>query len=115
MVDLEAAMQAVVDRLEAGGIRGYIDARDANPPCVLMRAPSLAYRFNKGSWDASWTAWLLVPDAGASQVLRAFGPLLEQVQNALGFAVVEARPDDTTMPDGSTLPIYVLTWTERIN
>jgi hypothetical protein len=113
-VDLEQAMQSVVDRLEAGGVRAYVDARDANPPCVLLRPPSLAYRFGKGGWDASWTAWVLVPDAGRSQVLKTFGPLLDDVQAALGYAVVEARPDDTTMPDGSTLPLYALTWTERI-
>lgn len=113
MTDIEQAAQAIVDRLTAAGIRATFDARDANPPCVLLRSPTISYRFGT-CHDMSWTAWIIVPDSGRSQVMKTFGTLLDQVQAALEYAAVSATPDDAVMPDGSTLPIYALTWSERI-
>lgn len=113
-MNLQEAAQGIVDALKAGGVRATLDPRDVNPPCVLVRPPDLAYRFRYGDWDATWKAWALTPDAGRGQVLKAFGPMLAAVQDALGGVVTAATPEDVTLPDGSTIPGYALSWTERI-
>jgi hypothetical protein len=113
-VDLKAATQDVVDVLLAAGIRATIDPKSANPPCVLVRPPSITWRFGKGGWDAAWQAWLVVGDSGLPAVLDDQSELINQVQAALNYAAVTARPADTTMSDGATLPTYVLEWTSRI-
>ena len=114
VVDLAAETAAIIAELTAAGVRAVDDPRDANPPCLLLRPPELEFRFGKGA-DATWNAWLLVPDAGRHQVLQSLSQLIEDTQAALGGRAVSARPDDTQMPDGATLPMYVLTWTSRIN
>jgi hypothetical protein len=113
-VKLAEAMADIVARLTAAGIRATLDGRDVNPPCVLVRPPTMTFRFGKGYWDADLTAWALVPDTGVGTASGALGELIDAVQNALGFAVVTARPDETTLSDGSTVPTYVLTWSQRI-
>lgn len=113
-MDLKAATQAVVDTLTAGGVRATLDGRDANPPCVLVRPPTLTFRFGKGCWDAEWEAWAMVPDTGHSTSLTALGELVTAAQDALGGAVVTARPAEASTADGGTVPTYTLTWTARI-
>lgn len=114
MVDLVGAVQAIVAKLEAGGVRAVTDARDVNPPCVQVRAPVLSWRFGKNCWDAEFSAWAITGDAGTTENLRAQSALIDAVQAALDGVVVSARPDDALMVDGSLLPIYVLTWSARI-
>lgn len=113
-MDLDAAVKAVVDRLTAGGVRATNDGRNANPPCVLVRPPSLTFRFGKGTWDAEWEAWAMVPATGQSGSLAALGDLVTAAQTALGGAVVTARPDEAQTADAATVPMYRLTWTARI-
>lgn len=113
-MDLAGAVQDVVDRLVAGGVRAVASAQDVNPPCILVRPPTISYRFGKAYWDAEWTAWAIVVGSGQVQQLKAHSALLDAAQTALGYAAVSARPDDATLADGSTVPIYVLTWTQRI-
>lgn len=113
-VNIRQAMDEVVAALTAAGIRATVDGRDANPPCVLVRPPVMSFRFGKGYWDAEMTAWALVGDAGMGPSMTALGELVTAVQTALGFVVVTARPDETTLADGSTVPTYVLTWTHRV-
>jgi hypothetical protein len=112
-MDIAAATQDIVDRLTADGIRAVIDARDANPPCVQVRPPVISWRFGKGA-DAEWTALLMVGDVGTAQALKQLSELVELVQQALGFAAVNGRPDEAILPDGSTVPVYLLTWNQRI-
>jgi hypothetical protein len=113
-VDLEKACKDIVDQLTAAGVRAAIDARDLNPPCVQVRRPTLHYQFGRSIATADWELWLLVPDSGTSQALKAASELLTAVQTAIGFAGVEATPDDAALPDGSTVPMYRLTWSKRI-
>lgn len=114
-MDLAAAVQDVVDRLKAGGIRATADGRDLNPPAVKVQPPVMTFRFGKGCWDAEWTAQLVVPDSGHAASLRALGPLITAVQDALGGAVVTARPQSVDLSDGAgSAPGYALTWTARI-
>lgn len=112
--DLAAAAAELVAILTAADIRASVEAADLNPPCVQLRPPSLTYRFGKG-WEASWEAWLLVPDSGQAQALRSLGELLSAVQEALGYRGTTARPDSTLLPDGSNVPTYVLSFTTRHN
>lgn len=113
-MDMTAALDALVAQLEAGGVRAVVDARDVNPPCVLLRAPTLTFRFGKGYADAAFAAWCVVGDTGRRTSLDAVNTLIQQTQAALDYLAVDARPDDAILPDGSTLPIYVLTWTQRL-
>jgi hypothetical protein len=113
-IDIAGEIAAIVAELTLAGIRAVDDPRDANPPCVLVNPPEIEFRFGKGAWGATWEAWCIVPDAGRHQALRALSLLVSQAQAALGYRAVSGRPDDTLMPDGSTLPMYVLTWTARI-
>lgn len=111
-----AAMAAILDALTAGGVRAVADERDIVPPCVLLNAPSLAYRFGKGGWSADWTLWAIVPDSGRLVALENLDLLMSQVQTALGGAVVAAAPISVAGVDGSPpLPGYALTWQETIH
>lgn len=113
-MDVTDALDAIVSTLTAAGIRAVYDGRDANPPGVLLRPPTINTRFGRGYWDGEFTAWLMVPDTGMGPSLRALSDLLDHVQTALNFAAVTARPDEATLADGSTVPIYVITWTQRV-
>lgn len=113
-MDLAAAIKDVVDTLVAAGVRATDDPKAANAPCVLVRPPEIAFRFGKG-WDASWTLCAIVPDPGRHQSLVLVSDLITRTQQALGGTATAGRPDDILMPDGAILPMYVLTWTSRIN
>lgn len=113
-MNLRQALDDVVAVLEAGGVRAVTDARNVNPPCVLLRLPTLTYRFSKGYADAEMSGWCIVGDAGRDASIDAVSDLLTKAQDALNYIGVQARPDDAIMPYGATLPIYVLTWTQRI-
>lgn len=112
-MDLAAATQAVVDQLVDGGVRATLDGRDMNPPCVQVRPPSLTFRFGKG-WDAAFEAWAMVPATGMRADLKALGELVDAAQAALVGAAVTATPDDVVLADGGTVPMYRLSWTQRI-
>lgn len=113
-MNVRAAMDAVVEQLLAGGVRATVNGADVNTPCVLVRPPTMSYRFGKGYWDAEMTAWALVADTGTGNAMTALGELVTAAQLALNYAIVTARPDETTLVDGSTVPTYVLTWTQRV-
>ena len=98
------------EKLLAAGIRGVIDGRDVNPPAVLVRPPTIHYRFGRGAHACDWEARLYLPDSGTEQALKAALPLIDQVQTALQGAVVDATPADFQLADGGTAPGYILTW-----
>lgn len=114
-VDLAAAVTGIVDALIDAGVRGIDDPRDANPPCVLVRPPELEFEFKPGCLTATWELWCIVPDAGRHQALIAVSTLIDDTQAALGWKAVSARPSDTLLNDGTTAPMYVLTFHERIH
>lgn len=112
-MDVLGRMEAYRDAIVAAGVRCALDARDVNPPAVLIRPPTLAYRFGRGCVGASWTAWLYLPDAGQIDALRVGFPILETVSDALASVAVgmtEAAPADFQTADGATVPGFVLTW-----
>lgn len=107
-------MQTVVDELTAGGVRATLDGADVDPPCVLVRPPTITYRYGKGSWDAAFEAFATVPATGQSSSLTTAGDLVARATEALHGRVVTATPDDLTLAGGGTVPMYRLTWTQRI-
>lgn len=113
-MDLYAATKAVVDELTAAGVRATLDGTDVHPPCVLVRPPSVSFRFGKGNWDAEFEAWVMVPSNGIAASLRAIGDLITEVQDALADRTVTAVPDDAQLVDGGTVPMYRLSWTQRV-
>lgn len=114
-MDLDAAVAAVVDRLRAGGVRACSDERDLNPPAVWVGPPTLAFRFAKGTYDAEYHLFAVVPNTGRDTANRNLGTLIDAVQVAVGGAVTAGRPIDLTVPDTSVpLPAYDLTLSARI-
>jgi hypothetical protein len=111
--DLIADMERYRDVITAADVRCVLDARDVNPPAVLIRPPSVSYRFGRGCVGASWTAWLYLPDAGQIDALRVGFPIVDAVHTALahaGVAILSAEPGDFALPDGGTVPGFVITW-----
>lgn len=113
-MDLAAAVAGLVAALEAADIRATDDPRDLNPPCVHVRPPEIAWEFKPGSFTATWTLWCVVPDVGRHMALQALSALIADTQEALDWRAVSARPDDVTLTDATTAPMYVLTFDERI-
>jgi len=105
------AMQALVDRLAAGGVRACTDERDLNPPAVLIRPPALSWQFG-GCVSGDWTLLAAVPDTGTGPSLAALDELITATQAALGGEIVAGAPAALRTSDsGSPLPAYRLTFT----
>lgn len=110
--DVAAQLAGYLAALQAAGIRAVDDPRDINPPALLVRAPTLHYRFGRGCVGADWTARLVLINSGYRQALETALPLLEAIQDALGGVVVTATPADWELPDGGgPTPGYQLQWT----
>lgn len=114
-MDLYQAMAALSDTLTAAGIRAAMDARDLNPPAVLITPPDMAFRFADGTWEAGWTLIATAPNAGTREALTALDALIVAVVSALGGQPVNASPYTLTV-DGQSdpLPAYQVTWSARI-
>jgi len=114
-MDVAAAVQSVVDRLTAGGVRATLDERDINPPCVYVAPPALDYRFGAGTFTAEFTAWAVTGAAGRAVDLRGLAELLGAAGVALDWAGIRADPADLLVPhQAAPLPAYRVTWSERI-
>jgi len=114
-IDVAGAVQSVVDRLTAGGVRATLDERDITPPCVYVAPPAVTFRFGRGDFTAAFTAWCVTGAAGRSADLSTLGDLLEAVGTALDWAGVTADPADLLIPhQAAPLPAYRMTWSERI-
>jgi hypothetical protein len=114
-VNVAGAVQDLVARLLAAGVRATDDERDINPPCVFVAPPVVSWRFGRGDFEADFIIWAVTGNAGRSVDLVNLGELLDQVTAALGFAAQRAEPADLLLPDqGAPLPAYRLTWTDTI-
>jgi hypothetical protein len=103
---------AYVEALNAAGIPACIDYRDINPPAVQLRAPVMHFRFGRGCIAADWTARLILLNSGQEEAIKQAFDLIPKIQDALGGAIVDARPQDYDLPDGGgPAPGYELTWT----
>ena len=113
MTDILAQMEAYRDAVNAADVRCVLDARDVNPPCLLIRPPTMNFRFGRGCISATWAAWLYLPDAGQINAVRMGVPMLTQIQDALstvGVAILSATPTDFQPPDGGIVPGFILNW-----
>jgi hypothetical protein len=114
-MNLAGAVQDVVDRLVAGGVRAVLDERDLNPPAVYVAPPAVAWRFGHGDFDATFTIWCVTGSAGRSVDLVNLGELVDRVAAALNLVTVRGDPADLLIPhQAAPLPAYRLTWAERI-
>lgn len=113
MTDILAQMEAYQSALTDANVRCALDARDVNPPAVLIRPPTMSYRFGRGCVSAEWAAWLFLPDSGQINSLRTGLPILETVHAALagaGVAVLTASPADFQTADGGLVPGFIINW-----
>jgi hypothetical protein len=114
-VNVAAAVQGVLDRLLAVGIRATNDERDINPPCVFVGPPAITWRFARNDFDAEFTIWCVTGAAGRNVDLVNLGELLDQVTAALQFAAVRGEPNNLLVPEqAAPLPAYRLSWSERV-
>lgn len=111
-MDLEGAYAEQLTKLTDAGLSAAADWADINPPGVQLRPPTLSARFGKG-YTATWEAWAVTPAVGLSGALRLFGPLIDRIQDALGWAATDIRVDTVLWGDGGELPAMVLTFTEK--
>jgi hypothetical protein len=112
MIGLGAALDGLLARLAAGGVRATGDERDVNPPCVLVGPPDLAFRFGRPGWDGTWRLWAIVPDTGRLQAVAALDELVGAVQDAVGGGLTAGTPAQWSGLDGApALPAYELTLT----
>ena len=115
-MNVAGAVQSVVDRLVAAGIRATNDERDLNPPCVYVAPPAVEWRFGRGDFAATFTVWCVTGAAGRNIDLVNLGDLLDQVGEALHYVATRADPADLLVPhQAAPLPAYRLTWTERVH
>jgi hypothetical protein len=114
-VNVAGAVQAIVDRLTAVGVRAVLDERDINPPCVYVAPPAMSWRFARNDFDAEFTIWAITGAAGRNIDLVNLGELIDDVTAALQFAAVRGEPADLLIPQqAAPLPAYRLTFTERV-
>jgi hypothetical protein len=114
-VNVAGAVQGVVDRLLAAGVRAVLDERDINPPCVYVAPPAVSWRFARNDFDAEFTVWAITNAAGRNIDLVNLGELLDDVTAALQFAAVRAEPADLLIPQqAAPLPAYRLLFTQRV-
>lgn len=113
-MDIAGAVQSVVDRLTAAGIRAVLDERDINPPAVYVAPPAVEWRFHKGDFTATFTAWCVTGAAGRRTDLANVAELVQLAGAALDWAQIRADPADLLVPDMAVpLPAYRLTWSQR--
>jgi hypothetical protein len=114
-VNVADAVQGVLDRLLAVGIRATNDERDINPPCVFVGPPAITWRFARNDFDADFTIWCVTGAAGRNVDLVNLGELLDAVTAALQFAAVRGEPNNLLVPEqAAPLPAYRLSWSERV-
>lgn len=113
MPDLADTLTGLADTLTAAGVRATIDARDLNPPAVLVAAPVIRWAFGN-RMEVDYRLVAVVPDAGTGPALKALSGLLDDVSAALGGAPLTATPMPYADPGGGNpLPAYEITWTAK--
>lgn len=104
MLDLEAALADVLDVLTGAGLRAYVDPRDVNPPCALVRDQTLTPAF-LGAWAVVWQVDLIAGDSGTRAAIGPLSRLLDQLTSVV--PIDSATRVDLTLPGvADTLPAY---------
>lgn len=112
---LISAAQPIIQALLDAGLRVFDDPKDLNPPCVYYAPPTLRFSFRVGSYECDQTLLLCSGHTVKRVQYQELSELMAAVQQALGGAVVTARPADVWSADQSAvLAAYEMTWTDTI-
>lgn len=112
-VNLTATMGAIVDALNAGGVRATTDHRDLNPPAVLVTVPVVTPRFG-GCYQVDHRLLAVVGNAGDRASIAALDELSAAMDAVLAGLVVQWRP--VQMPPlagGDPLPALEATFSVK--
>jgi hypothetical protein len=93
---------AVIDALEAAGIRATADQRKLNPPAVLVGAPTIRHNRLAGS-TSTIDLTAVVANTGRPDALDALGPLVAAT-TAVWPATYEFPVDVPSVAGGDPLP-----------
>lgn len=99
-------------QVEALGIQTALSEADLAGEGLLLIPPVLRARGMGGCWDATWTAYVLVADAGQSAVFGSTSELLPVLLPLLGFT--EAIPVEIASVTGGRRPGYRVTFTTKL-
>lgn len=112
-VDVPAAMQELLDLLTAAGIRATQDEAQLNPPCVLVRRPTLQWRFSGTCQSATWSVLAVAENVDRQIALTQLAGLLQETSDAIGRRFSSARATTLAAPGGddARLEAYEMTWT----
>jgi hypothetical protein len=109
------AMDFVTAALEPTGYRVATDSRDLNPPGLLLNPPTLTYRYQTGSFDATFTLVVTAANTVRREAYAELSAMIANIHAALAGRVITARPVDVWASDQSGLiPAYELTWTDQL-
>lgn len=115
MTALSDALEAIVARFESAGVPAVTDARNLNPPGVVVALPTLRPRFGKASCDVDATAYVVVVNAGHPGSLAELSEYVGRVLESGIYAFTRAEPYDLTLPGGGDAsPAYRLEWSITI-
>lgn len=102
-INLNGPLDAVVELLEAAGIRATTDPADINAPAVLVGLDS----FQPGTladWQVTAQLVLFVPDNGGARIKTALAELFNQVTAAEVYPDGPVLARMVPLPDGPPLP-----------
>lgn len=112
-MSLATATAEVLQVFVDAGLRAVDDARDINPPCVYLMPPAGELRYGKASADVTWTAYLIVGNAGARAATKALSELVDTVAGIFPFTTFQRSP--LALPGGGDpVPSYELTWKSTV-
>lgn len=100
-MDSYARALAIAADLTAAGVRATADARNTNPPCVLVVPPHRDFDINYG-YSAEWHLWVLAPGEGTADTWRALDSMLDVL--TARFPLESAEPG-TQPPVGGITPL----------
>ena len=114
-----ARAQELCAAIEAqAGVRCVIDARNVNPPCVLIvPIPGRDYSAGAGTacggYVVTWSIWALSAGPGNLDAAVVLGDLTDAVASLLPG--ITTQPTAYTVPGaGSPVPAVLITFTERL-
>ncbi len=119
MAGLSSALAEVVARFAAvtiGGkpLRVFTDPNDVTPPCVFVPLPDLAFRFAGDRARATWSAFVVGPNAPAQTgTVENIATVLDAVAGL--FPYTEGELFTLTLPGGGpAAQSYRLTWLQTM-
>jgi hypothetical protein len=111
MTPLERA-QELVTKLEAAGVRAFVDPGLIAPPCVLFTPPNITFGLPCG-FDAIWRCPILAPVMQVAE--QGTWEELDRMLTVMSGTVDLQSADLVAYTvNGRQYPAYLLTWNEGI-